>query len=70
MKNEAGMGDGNPRPIGGAWSVRPLCQSSSRRQLRISDRELSMMPALAHEQLRVFRFGPLPGLEPLTSVAA
>ena len=38
-------------------------QSPAHAQLRIADLEWSVMPALLVEQFRVFRFGPLPGLE-------
>lgn len=40
-----------------------LSQSQVHKQLRIADLEWSVMPAILHEQFRVFRFGPLPGLE-------
>jgi cytolysin-activating lysine-acyltransferase len=32
--------------------------------LPLKDLEWSFMPALMHEQFRIFRFGPLPGLDP------
>lgn len=38
-------------------------QSPVHKQLRIGDLEWSVMPAILHEQFRIFRFGPLPGLE-------
>ncbi|MBM6577027.1 toxin-activating lysine-acyltransferase [Microvirga sp. SRT01] len=38
-------------------------QSPAHKQLKIADLEWSVMPALLHEQFRVFRFGPLPGLD-------
>lgn len=38
-------------------------QSPTHKQLRIGDLEWSVMPAILHEQFRIFRFGPLPGLE-------
>lgn len=38
-------------------------QSPGHKQLRIADLEWSVMPALLVEQFRIFRFGPLPGLE-------
>jgi cytolysin-activating lysine-acyltransferase len=37
-----------------------LSQSPLHRELRIKDLEWSFMPAVVHEQFRVFRFGPLP----------
>lgn len=36
-------------------------QSPLHRELRIKDLEWSVMPAVLHGQLRIFRFGPLPG---------
>ncbi|MFC7535910.1 toxin-activating lysine-acyltransferase [Sphingomonas sp. GCM10030256] len=38
-------------------------QSPAHKHLKISDLEWSVMPALVHEQFRIFSFGPLPGLE-------
>jgi len=38
-------------------------QSPVHKHLKIADLEWSIMPAILHEQFRVFRFGPLPGLE-------
>ena len=38
-------------------------QSPAHKQLKIGDLEWSVMPAILHEQFRIFRFGPLPGLE-------
>jgi cytolysin-activating lysine-acyltransferase len=38
-----------------------LSQSPVHKELRIKDLEWAFMPALVHEQFRVFRFGPLPG---------
>ena len=38
-------------------------QSPLHKQLPIGALEWSVMPAIIHEQFRVFRFGPLPGLE-------
>jgi cytolysin-activating lysine-acyltransferase len=40
-----------------------LSQSGLHKKLKIEDLEWSFMPAILHEQFRVFRFGPLPGLE-------
>lgn len=40
-----------------------LSQSPMHKILRIEDLEWSFMPAIIHEQFRIFRFGPLPGLE-------
>ncbi|PZO87052.1 MAG: toxin-activating lysine-acyltransferase [Sphingomonas sanxanigenens] len=39
-----------------------LSQSPVHRHLKIGDLEWSIMPAILHEQFRIFRFGPLPGL--------
>jgi cytolysin-activating lysine-acyltransferase len=41
-----------------------LSQSKIHRELKIKDLEWSFMPAVMHEQFRIFRFGPLPGVEP------
>jgi cytolysin-activating lysine-acyltransferase len=38
-------------------------QSGMHRHLKIADLEWSVMPAILAEQFRIFRFGPLPGLE-------
>jgi cytolysin-activating lysine-acyltransferase len=40
-----------------------LSQSPLHRELRIKALEWSFMPAVLHEQFRIFRFGRLPGLE-------
>jgi cytolysin-activating lysine-acyltransferase len=40
-----------------------LSQSPLHRELKIKDLEWSFMPAVIHEQFRIFRFGPLPGTE-------
>lgn len=40
-----------------------LSQSPVHKHLKIGDLEWSIMPAIIHEQFRVFRFGPLPGLD-------
>jgi cytolysin-activating lysine-acyltransferase len=41
-----------------------LSQSKIHRELKIKDLEWSFMPAVMHQQFRIFRFGPLPGVEP------
>lgn len=41
-----------------------LSQSKVHREIKIKDLEWSFMPAVMHEQFRIFRFGPLPGVEP------
>lgn len=38
-------------------------QSPVHKHLKIADLEWSVMPAILHEQFRIFRFGPLPGME-------
>lgn len=38
-----------------------LGQSPVHKELRIKDLEWTFMPAIVHEQFRIFRFGPLPG---------
>ena len=40
-----------------------LSQSPVHRELKIKDLEWSIMPAVMLEQFRIFRFGPLPGLD-------
>lgn len=40
-----------------------LSQSPVHKELKIKDLEWSIMPAIVHEQFRVFRFGPLKGTE-------
>ena len=40
-----------------------LSQSPLHKELKIKDLEWSFMAAILHEQFRVFRFGPLPGME-------
>ena len=42
-----------------------LGQSALHKELRIKDLEWSFLPALTHEQFRIFRFGPLPGADKL-----
>jgi cytolysin-activating lysine-acyltransferase len=56
---------GTPRTVAEALGqvVWLLSQSPTHRELQIKDIEWSLMPAILHEQFRIFRFGPLPGLE-------
>ncbi|MGH8236200.1 MAG: toxin-activating lysine-acyltransferase [Steroidobacteraceae bacterium] len=56
---------GTPRTVAEALGqiVWLLSQSAQHRELRIKDLEWSFMPAVLVEQFRIFRFGPLPGLE-------
>jgi cytolysin-activating lysine-acyltransferase len=56
---------GVPRTVAEALGqiVWLLSQSSVHRELHIKDLEWSFMPAILHEQFRIFRFGKLPGLE-------
>jgi cytolysin-activating lysine-acyltransferase len=66
---------GVPRTIAEALGqiVWLLSQSPTHRELRIRDLEWSFMPAVALEQFRIFRFGPLPGsenLDPATFAAS
>ena len=58
---------GVPRTVAEALGqiVWLLSQSPIHRELKIKDLEWSFMPAVLHEQFRVFRFGPLPGSENL-----
>jgi cytolysin-activating lysine-acyltransferase len=60
-----GAAAGAPRTVAEALGqvVWLLSQSPLHRELKIGDLEWSFMPALMHEQFRIFRFGPLPGLE-------
>jgi cytolysin-activating lysine-acyltransferase len=57
-------GDGNPRTVAEAIGqiVWLLSQSPLHRELKIKALEWSFMPAVVHEQFRIFRFGPTPGL--------
>lgn len=59
---------GDPRTVAEALGqiVWILSQSPIHKQLRIADLEWSVMPAVLNEQFRIFRFGPLPGLEDVT----
>jgi len=56
---------GAPRTVAEALGqvVWLLSQSAVHRELRIKDLEWSFMPAILCEQFRIFRFGPLPGLD-------
>lgn len=56
---------GTPRTVAEALGqvIWLLSQSALHRELRIKELEWSFMPAILKEQFRVFRFGPLPGLE-------
>ena len=56
---------GTPRTVAEALGqiVWLLSRSPLHREIRIKDLEWSFMPAILHEQFRIFRFGPLPGLE-------
>ena len=58
-------GAGVPRTVAEALGqiVWLLSQSALHRELRIKDLEWSFMPAVLAEQFRIFRFGPLPGLD-------
>lgn len=55
---------GTPRSVAEALGqvVWLLSQSPLHREIRLKDLEWSFMPALVHEQFRIFRYGPLPGL--------
>ena len=56
---------GTPRTVAEALGqvVWLLSQSPTHRELKIKDIEWSLMPPILLEQFRIFRFGPLPGLE-------
>jgi cytolysin-activating lysine-acyltransferase len=62
---------GTPRTVAEALGqiVWLLSQSTIHRELRIKDLEYSFMPAVLHEQFRVFSFGPLPGSENMDPAA-
>ncbi len=57
---------GAPRTVAEALGqiVWLLTQSPLHRELRLKMLEPTFMPAIVHEQFRVFRFGPLPGADP------
>jgi cytolysin-activating lysine-acyltransferase len=56
---------GAPRTVAEALGqiVWVLSQSPIHREIKIKDLEWSFMPAIFHEQFRIFRFGPLPGID-------
>lgn len=56
---------GSPKTVAEALGqiVWLLSQSPLHRELKIKDLEYSFMPAVLAEQFRIFRFGPLPGLD-------
>ncbi|HEU5137974.1 MAG TPA: toxin-activating lysine-acyltransferase [Steroidobacteraceae bacterium] len=56
---------GAPRTVAEALGqvVWLLSQSPLHKELKIKDLEWSFMPAIIHEQFRIFSFGPLPGAE-------
>lgn len=56
---------GAPRTVAEALGqvVWLLSQSPLHRELKLKDLEWSFMPAILREQFRIFRFGPLPGME-------
>lgn len=56
--------NGTPRTVaeGLGRVVWLLSQSPTHKHLKLADLEWSIMPAIVHEQFRLFSFGPLPGL--------
>jgi cytolysin-activating lysine-acyltransferase len=56
--------DGSPTTVAEALgqTVWVLSQSPVHKELRIKEIESIFMPAIVHEQFRIFRFGPLPGV--------
>lgn len=56
---------GTPRSVAEAIGqiVWLLTQSALHRELKLKQLETTFMPAVVHEQFRIFRFGPLPGLD-------
>src|SRR5262245_54557524 len=61
---QRGPQPGAPRTIAEALGqvVWVLSQSPAHREMKVKDLEWSFMPAILHEQFRIFTFGPLPGL--------
>jgi cytolysin-activating lysine-acyltransferase len=55
---------GAPRTVAEALGqiVWLFTQSPLHREMKLKDLEWSIMPAVLHEQFRIFRFGPLPGI--------
>lgn len=72
----AGIGDiphgGSPRSVAEALGqiVWILSQSPLHKKLPIEALEYSFMPALLKQQFRIFRFGPLPGMDDPGALAA
>jgi cytolysin-activating lysine-acyltransferase len=68
MKIEAEPPEGAPRTVAEALGqvVWLMTQSPAHRELSIKQLEWAVMPALVAEQFRIFRFGPLPGLDRAT----
>lgn len=62
----ADAGYGAPNTVAEALGqvVWLLAQSPVHKELRIKDLEYTFMPAIVHEQFRVFRFGRLPAADP------
>jgi len=60
----AGPAPGVPRTVAEALGqvVWLLSQSPMHREIKIKDLDWAFMPAIVHEQFRIFRFGPLPGV--------
>lgn len=61
----AGPPPGTPKTVAEALGqiVWLLTQSPMHRELKLKALEPTFMPAVLHEQFRIFRFGPLPGVE-------
>jgi len=62
----ADAGYGAPNTVAEALGqvVWLLAQSPAHKELKIKDLEYTFMPAIVHEQVRVFRFGRLPAADP------
>ena len=60
---------GVPRTVAEALGqvVWLMSQSAAHREVPIKDLEWSVMPAIVARQFRVFRFGPLPGMDAATA---
>jgi cytolysin-activating lysine-acyltransferase len=71
MSSESSPPPGTPRTVAEALGqiVWLLSQSPMHRELKLKDLEWSFMPAVLHEQFRIFRFGPLPGSDKLDTEA-
>lgn len=65
MSAVSGPPAGAPRTVAEALGqvVWLLSQSAIHREIKVKDLEWAFMPPILYEQFRIFRFGPLPGLD-------